>query len=78
MPRADAYRGDVASGFVLLLDQDGARIVADDLGYTNECLVTPDGNTLYVNETFSRRLSAFDILQGETQIIRFACRRFPG
>ena len=58
-PRAAAYRGDVADGFVLLKDDNGARIVADGLGYTNECLVSTDLGTLYVNETFARRTSRY-------------------
>ena len=58
-PRAAAYRGDVADGFVVLLDARGARIVADGLGYTNEAVVSPDGQWLYVNETFGRRLTRF-------------------
>ncbi len=61
VPRAAAYRAGVADGFVVLADADGARIVADGLGYTNECIVHPDGRRLFVNETFARRLSAFDI-----------------
>ncbi|MEP1209976.1 MAG: SMP-30/gluconolactonase/LRE family protein [Rhizobiaceae bacterium] len=60
-PRALAYRSDVADGFVVLVEDGKARIVADDLGYTNECLVHPDGKRLFVNETFSRRLTSFDI-----------------
>jgi sugar lactone lactonase YvrE len=58
-PRAAAYRGDVADGFIVLLDGRGARIVADGLGYTNEALVDPGGRWLYVNETFGRRLTRF-------------------
>ncbi len=54
-PRSEAYRKDVADGFIVLLQNGKARVVADDLGYTNECLVSPDGGTLYVNETFARR-----------------------
>lgn len=61
VPRASAYRADVADGFIVLLDTRGARIVADDLGYTNEAAVSPDGRWLYVNETFSRRLSRFPL-----------------
>jgi hypothetical protein len=60
-PRANGYRSDVADGFIVLVDKGEARIVARDLGYTNECVVHPDGKRLYVNETFSRRLTAFDI-----------------
>lgn len=60
-PRASAYRGDVSDGFIVLIDDNEARIVADGLAYTNECSVHPDGERLYVNETFGRRLSSFDI-----------------
>lgn len=60
-PRADAYRSNHADGFIILFDQQGAKIVADHLGYTNECLVHPNGKWLYTNETFSRKLSRFTI-----------------
>jgi sugar lactone lactonase YvrE len=60
-PRADAYRPDIADGFIILLDDNGARIVADGLGYTNEAIVDPGGDWLYVNETFGRRTSRFRI-----------------
>jgi sugar lactone lactonase YvrE len=61
VPRAAAYRSDVADGFIILLQDGAPRIVADDLGYTNECMVHPDGKRLFVNETFARRLTSFDI-----------------
>lgn len=61
VPRSAAYNAAVADGFVVLVDDTGARIVADNLGYTNECLVDPSGHYLYVNETFSRRLCRFKI-----------------
>ena len=61
VPRHLAYRSDVADGFIVLVTADGSRIVADGLGYTNECLVSPDGRFLYVNETFARRLSRLPI-----------------
>jgi len=60
-PRALGYRSNVADGFIVLVDQRGARIVADGIGFTNEALVAPDGRHLYVNETFARRLSRFPI-----------------
>lgn len=60
-PRARDYRPDAASGFIVLVDDRGARIVADGLGYTNECRVDPTGGWLYVNETFGRRLTRFRI-----------------
>ena len=40
VPRQQAWRADVADGFVVLIDADGPRIVADGLCYTNE--VRPD------------------------------------
>ena len=54
-PRQRAYRGDVADGYIVLVDGDGARIVADNIGYTNESIVDPSGEWLVVNETFVRR-----------------------
>ncbi len=60
-PRARAYRADVTDGFIVVVDGKGARIVADNLGYTNEAAPSPCGRWLYVNETFSRKLSRFRI-----------------
>jgi sugar lactone lactonase YvrE len=81
-PRAAAYRGDVADGFIVLLDARGARIVADGLGYTNEALVSPDGQWLYVNETFGRRLTRFRLaadgsLAGRETVTDFGAGTFP-
>jgi sugar lactone lactonase YvrE len=82
VPRALGYRPSVADGFILLLDRKGARLVADGLGYTNECIVHPDGRRLFVNETFARRLIAFDIgadgaLGNKTCIATFGPGTFP-
>ncbi len=63
-PRHLAARPEVADGFVVLVEHGRARIVADGLGYTNECLVSPDGEWLYLNETFGRRLSRLPITKG--------------
>ena len=60
-PRAAAYRADIADGFIVLSDGKGPRIVADGLTYPNECWVDPDGRSLFVNETFGRRLTRFSI-----------------
>ena len=59
VPRAAAYRRDVADGFIVCVDAQGARVAADGLGYTNEVALHPSGRWLYVNETFARRLSRF-------------------
>jgi streptogramin lyase len=61
VPRANDYRPDAASGFVVRIDQRGARIAADGLGYTNECALSADGAYLYVVETFGRRLARFRV-----------------
>ena len=63
-PHALAYRPDVADGFIILIDDKGARIVADGLGYTNEAIVDPSGDWLYVNETMARRTSRYPINAG--------------
>ena len=45
-----------------LVYPDGrAENVADDLSFPNGCVVTPDGSTLIVGESFGARLTAFDI-----------------
>jgi|SRR5687767_3475357 len=64
LPRQRAWRADVADGFVVLVDTNGARIVADGLHYTNEVRPDPTGAWLYVVETFGRRLSRFRIAAG--------------
>lgn len=60
-PRDQAYRKDVADGFIILVDARGARIAADGIGYTNEAIVDPSGEWLVVNETFARRTSRYRI-----------------
>jgi sugar lactone lactonase YvrE len=82
VPRADDYRPSAASGFVVRCDRQGARIAADRLGYTNECLLEPDGRHLLVVETFARRLTRFRIGAGHTlvepqTIARFGPGTFP-
>jgi len=45
-----------------VVDPDGAvRVAADDLGFPNGTVITPDGRTLIVAESFGARLTAFDI-----------------
>ena len=82
IPRDRAYRADVADGFIVLMDASGARIVADGLGFANECALSEDGATLYVNETFARRTLAFDVdfqgrLGGKRIVARYGRGTFP-
>jgi sugar lactone lactonase YvrE len=60
-PRQRAWRPDVADGFVVLVEDGAARIVADGLHYTNEVRVDPTGHWLYAIETFGRRLIRFPL-----------------
>jgi SMP-30/Gluconolactonase/LRE-like region len=62
VPREQAFRRDIADGYIVLKDGSDVRIVADGLGFTNETKVDPSGRWLYVNETMARRLSRFAIL----------------
>jgi DNA-binding beta-propeller fold protein YncE len=60
-PRDRDWTPHARTGFIVLADRRGARIMADGLGYTNECMPSPDGTFLYVNETYTRRLSRFPL-----------------
>lgn len=56
--------GDVkpVNTVLIRVDPDGsASIAADDLGFPNGTVITPDGRTLVVGESFTRRLTAFDV-----------------
>ena len=82
VPRALGYRPSVADGFIVLQQGKRARIVADGLGYANECVVDPAGEYLYVNETFARRLSRFAIgrdqrLGRRETVAQFGAGTFP-
>ena len=57
VPRQQAWRSDVADGFVVLVDRQGARVVLDGLHYTNEVRPDPTGTWLYIVETFGRRVT---------------------
>jgi len=57
----DAYPVHDSTGFIALVDAKGTRIVADGLQYTNECRVDAGGTHLFVNETFARRITRFDL-----------------
>lgn len=51
-----------ASTVLVAVETDGSvRVVADDLMFPNGSVITPDGKTLIVAETFGRKLTAFEI-----------------
>ncbi len=81
-PRSLGYRADCDDGFIVCSDERGAKIVADGLGYTNEVAIHPSGRWLYVNETFARRLSRFELLPGgdlgaKETVVNFGAGVFP-
>lgn len=49
------------ANLVLVMPNGDARVVADDLVFPNGTVITPDGKTLVVAETFANKLTAFDI-----------------
>jgi sugar lactone lactonase YvrE len=82
VPRARDYNPNATTGMIILKDHRGARVVADDLGYANEFIVSADCRALYVNETFRRRLVRYEIaadgaLQGPEVIVAFGPGDFP-
>lgn len=59
----DLHKGESArTTCIARVDPDG-RVVraADDLVFPNGMVITPNGGTLIVGETFANRLSAFDV-----------------
>ena len=69
-PRQDGWRPDVADGFIVLVDDTGARVVADGLHYANEVRPDPSGTWLYAVETFGRRLIRFPLARDGTLGLR--------
>ena len=81
-PRQQAWRPDVADGFIVLVDDTGARIVAGELQYTNEVRLDPTGTWLYVVETYGRRLTRFRVagdgsLSGREPVLTLGRGCFP-
>jgi sugar lactone lactonase YvrE len=81
-PRQLAWRPDVADGFVVCVTPAGARIVADNLHYTNEVRLDPSGHFLYVVETFGRRLIRYPVaadgsLGPRATVVQFEYGFFP-
>lgn len=62
-PRNLAWNHDIADGYIAVMDQKGVRIVADNIGYTNEVIFSPDGHWLYVNETYGQKTSRFPLYE---------------
>ena len=55
-PYLSAFRPGVADGYIALVDERGARIVADGLAFANEVRLDADERWLYVAETTGKRI----------------------
>ena len=60
-PWTDAIRGDLADGYIVLIDAKGPRIVADGFRFTNEIRFDADEEWLYVAETCARRVTRLEV-----------------
>ncbi|MBH68262.1 MAG: gluconolactonase [Rhodospirillaceae bacterium] len=59
--RDESFKKDIADGFIILIDEKGARIVANGIGFTNENKVDPSGRWLFVHETMGRSICRYPI-----------------
>ncbi len=56
-------RAPFAPASLLLATADGrVRVVAQDMHFPNGTVLTPDGRTLIVGESYGQRLTAFDVM----------------
>jgi sugar lactone lactonase YvrE len=60
-PGDDQYRHNISDGYVAVIVNGKARMVADGFCWTNECRLDASGETFYVNETFGRQLTRFRV-----------------
>lgn len=56
-PWVDAITPDLADGYIVLIDEKGARVVADGFCFTNEIRFDATEEWLYVAETCGKRVS---------------------
>lgn len=81
LPRFDAYSNTVANGLLIVEDKRGARILADDIAFSNECRLTPRGDGIVISETFGRRVTRFDFdgntLSNRRAFVQFGHGDFP-
>jgi sugar lactone lactonase YvrE len=76
----DRHRGESPRTTCLMrVDPDGSVVrAADDLLFPNGAVITPDGRTLVVAETFASRLTAFDVATDGTLSNRRLFARIEG
>jgi sugar lactone lactonase YvrE len=67
-----------ATVLILVTPEGQARAVADGLLFPNGCVITPDGGTLIVAETFGARLTAFSVAADGSLANRRTWADLPG
>jgi len=59
---SDWVRGTPSPANIIMVKPDGtAKVVADKMEFPNGSVITPNGRTIIIAETWGRRLTAFDI-----------------
>jgi sugar lactone lactonase YvrE len=81
-PGDNQFRTDIADGFIALRDESGIRVLATDICWTNELWPDEAHGCLYVNETYGRRLTRFDMapdgsLSNRTTLVTFGAGDYP-
>lgn len=72
-------RAPFAATSLLLVTPDGqVRVAADDMHFPNGMVLTPDGRTLVVAESYGQRLTAFDVAPDGTLGRRRVWARLEG
>lgn len=61
-PWSDAIRTGLSDGFLIVVDERGARIVADGFHFTNEVRLDANEEWIYVAETTAKRVTRLRIL----------------
>jgi sugar lactone lactonase YvrE len=57
-----AGKESVAAALALVTPEGDVSVAASDLAFPNGAVITPDGRTLIIGETYAARLTAFDVL----------------
>ena len=71
-------RAPFALTVLLLVQPDGAvQVAAEDMHFPNGMVLTPDGRTLVVAESYGKRLTAFDVRADGTLANRRIWAAFP-
>jgi sugar lactone lactonase YvrE len=68
----DMYGGeDARETCIVLVEPDGStRVAADGIAFPNGTVITPDGRTLIVGESYGGRLTAFTVAEDGTLVDR--------